>query len=87
MKKVTDALNLPEGSDEDAMVAAIDKLRVSNPPTEETPSAKVEKRIRAKMRESNGALNYEQAKLAVEGQDASDAAQKPKTIAKPKANK
>ena len=76
MKEITDALDLAEGSDIPAIVEAINKLKEPLPRAGETPSAKLEKRIRAKMRESNGALNYEQAKLAVEGQDTADAARK-----------
>lgn len=73
MKKITDALGLPEGADEDAILAAIVKLQT---PAPETPSAKLEKRIRQKMSQSAGALNYEQAALVVKGQDEQDAARR-----------
>jgi hypothetical protein len=78
MKEITDALGLPEGAEIPAIVEAINKLKVRDPQVAETPSAKLEKRIRAKMSESKGALNYEQARFAVEGQDAEDKSKAPK---------
>lgn len=54
----------------DGQVKELSKL----PP--ETDAAKLEKRISKKIADSGGALSREQAKLAIEHQDAQDAANK-----------
>ncbi len=80
MSKITQSLGLPDDANEDQVVGTIEhlietveKLRSdASKPVAETPTAAKEKRIKAKIAESGGALNREQAILAIEHQDAQD---------------
>jgi hypothetical protein len=76
MKEITDALGLPETADVPAIVAAITKLKQPAPAPELSDAAKLDKRIRAKMKQAPGALSYDQARIAVEQQDLEDARKK-----------
>ena len=78
MKKILERLGLPETATEDQAAEAIAALQAAAAPKPQSNAEKLEKRIRAKMTESGGALNYEQAKIAIEHQDAATASAKPK---------
>jgi hypothetical protein len=79
MEKILELLGLPKEATQDEACKAIKALQTKPAPAAvESDEGKMEKRIRAKIAESGGALNRDQARMAIEHQDkaAADAKKK-----------
>jgi phosphotransacetylase len=75
-EKLIKLLELPEGATEEAILAAVTQLAAEAKAKAVTNGR--EKRIRAKIAESSGALNREQAIMAIDHQEEADAKRKGK---------